>query len=93
MSEEVYRLSWEMVAAAEMHRYCDADPRTHTGTTQTVPNAEIPDEHWHRVTRMTADPWDQYRTLSSWSRAGCEGAPGDRATLGGGRGWLSWVVR
>ncbi|GEM_PF-6868278 len=66
---EMYRLSWESTDIRELWRYSNADPLTHKNTTQIVPNSQIPDEHWHRVSKETADPWDQYRTLKRWADA------------------------
>ncbi len=66
---QIYRLSWEMVSAAELWRYCNADPAFYKNVTQIVPNSQIPDEHWHRVERTDTDPWAQYSTLRQWADA------------------------
>lgn len=66
----MYKLSFEIVGQQFLHLYCNADPRFYTHTTQTVPNSQIPDEHWSVVTREGEDNiLDQYRTLKSWEEA------------------------
>lgn len=63
----LYRLSWEMVDQRELWRYCNADPNFYKNTTQTVPNSQIPDEHWHPLSKMTDNPWQQFNTLREWA--------------------------
>ncbi|HJR04377.1 MAG TPA: hypothetical protein VKA83_22235 [Methylomirabilota bacterium] len=65
----MYRLSFEVVGQQHLHLYSDADPRMYSDTNQVVPNSEIPDEHWHKVSRETDDPWSQYNTLRAWAAA------------------------
>ena len=68
MSDEaVYRLAWEMVSLGELWRYSNANPMEYSGTTQTVPNSQIPDEHWHKLTKDGSNPHEQYRQLKSWA--------------------------
>lgn len=62
-----YRLSWEMVRLSSLGQFSNADPRVYANTAQTVPNSQIPDEHWHSISKETRDPWDQYRTLKQWA--------------------------
>lgn len=69
MTNLTYRLSWEMVATTELVRYSNADPTFYKNTTQIVPNSQIPDEHWHPLTKVTDNPWDQYNTLKRWADA------------------------
>lgn len=69
MADTAYRLSWEMVNLRELWRYSNADPAMYSNTTQTVPNSEIPDEHWRPVSKVTDNPWDQYNTLKRWADA------------------------
>ena len=69
---ETYRLTWEMVGLRYLSLYSDADPQYYSHTQQIVPNSEIPDEHWHPVSKETDDPWGQYRTLSEWAVRGEE---------------------
>ena len=69
MAEDLYRISWEMVNLSEMYRYSNADPFLYKNTKQTVPNSQIPDEHWHPVARETTDPWQQYSSLKRWADA------------------------
>lgn len=66
---DTYRISWEMVSITYLGLYSDADPRMYSNTTQTVPNSQIPDEHWHPVSRETSDPWSQYDQLRKWAEA------------------------
>lgn len=66
---ELYRISWEMVSLGHLHLYSNADPAYYKNTTQVVPNSQIPDEHWHPVSRETDDPWSQYDTLAKWAAA------------------------
>lgn len=67
MSER-WRLTFEMVSPSCLHLYCNADPLYYAHTTQTVPNSEIPDEHWHQVERITDDrPDDQWTMLRQWA--------------------------
>ncbi len=66
---EIYRLSWEMVDLKHLHLYSDRDPYLYKNTTQIVPNSQIPDEHWHPVSKETGDPWDQYNMLRRWAEA------------------------
>lgn len=61
-ADKVYRLTFDSVLPALCARY--ADPVTKR---QNVPSAQIPDEHWHQASRITTDPWDQYRTLRQWA--------------------------
>lgn len=65
--ETVYRLSWEAVGQSELHLYCNADPRWYSHVTQTVPNSQIPDEHWHRIERIDTNPFQQYNQLKKWA--------------------------
>lgn len=60
---EFYRLSFEAVAQGVLRLYCNADPILYKNVTQTVPNSQIPDEHWQPVSRETSDPWQQYHAL------------------------------
>lgn len=64
-----YRLSFEMVNMTELWRYSNADPLQYKNTTQTVPNSQIPDEHWYLVSKETDDPWDQHGQLKAWADA------------------------
>lgn len=66
---EFYRLSWEMVHQRSLHLFCNADPLYYKNVTQTVPNSQIPDEHWHPMSKETGDPWQQYNTLRAWAEA------------------------
>lgn len=66
-THRVYRLSWEMVRQGELWRYCNADPRCYKNTTQTVPNSQIPDEHWYPINKTTDNPWSQYNGLKRWA--------------------------
>jgi hypothetical protein len=61
-----WRLDFEIVKHGEMWRYSDADPRTHAGTTQTIPNSQIPDEHWTPLT-TPAGTLDQFHQLCRWA--------------------------
>lgn len=65
----MYRLSWDMVGLSFLRLYSDADPTFYKNTTQTVPNSRIPDEHWHRVSKETDDPFAQHDTLKRWADA------------------------
>lgn len=67
MPDMTYRLSWEMVKQSELYRYCNADPRVYKGTTQTVPNSQIPANHWYPVSKVTDNPWQQYNKLTEWA--------------------------
>ncbi len=69
MSNDLYRLSFEIVGLKYLHLYSDADPRVYGDTNQVVPNSGIPDEHWHKVTRETDNPWQQYNQLRDWDYA------------------------
>lgn len=69
MSDDLYRISWEMVPLSHLWRYSNADPAYYKNTTQTVPNSQIPDEHWYPVSRETTNPWSQYGTLKRWADA------------------------
>lgn len=69
---DTYRLSWEMVGVQHLHLYCNADPRHYSNVTQIVPNSAIPDEHWHKVSRETDDPWGQRDALRAWAAADIE---------------------
>ncbi len=63
-----YRIKWEMVSLNDLYLFCDADPRTHRGTSQVVPNSEIPDQHWHvQYSTETSDPWQQVMQLKEWA--------------------------
>jgi hypothetical protein len=64
--ETVYRLSWEHVKQSELARYCNADPVLFKNT---VPNSQIPDEHWEPIERVDTNPWSQYNTLKAWAEA------------------------
>lgn len=67
-----YRLTFETVSTQHLGLYSNADPRWYKNTTQIVPNSEIPDEHWHEVSRVAeelTDVEDQYRTLKGWAEA------------------------
>lgn len=70
-----YRLTWEIVNLKELWRYNNADPMVYSNTTQTVPNSEIPDEHWHTVGpvefTIPGDKGrvDQYKTLVAWDQS------------------------
>jgi hypothetical protein len=66
---EMYRLSWEMVGSTHLWRYCNANPTFYKNTTQIVPNSQIPDEHWHGVSREDSNPWQQYHALKAWADA------------------------
>ena len=66
---DLYRLTWEMTSLNFLHLYSNADPRYYKNTTQIAPNSEIPDEHWHEVSRETDDPWQQYNQLKKWADA------------------------
>ena len=66
---DYYRLSWEMVGQRSLRLFCNADPLMYKNVTQTVPNSQIPDEHWHPVSRETSDPWSQYHQLKAWADA------------------------
>lgn len=68
-SGHVYRLSWEMVGQRSLHLFCNADPLLYKNVTQTVPNSQIPDEHWYPMSRETSDPWQQYNQLKKWADA------------------------
>jgi hypothetical protein len=69
-----HRLTFETVGTQYLGLYSNADPRWYSNTTQIVPNSEIPDEHWHEVSRVAelADLEDQYRTLKGWAEADAE---------------------
>lgn len=56
-----------MVSPHTLGQFSNADPTYYENTTQIVPNSEIPDEHWHPVSRETDDPWSQYKVLKEWS--------------------------
>lgn len=56
-----YRLSFEVVDIHKLHLY--------SNPAQTVPNSQIPDEHWHKVSRETSDPWSQHTQLKMWADA------------------------
>lgn len=65
-----YRLEWEAVSIYQLWRYMDADPAHYAGTTQTVPNSQVPDEHWHIVSREDGDGdsiRSQHATLKGWA--------------------------
>lgn len=65
----IYRLSFELVNQGALRKYSDADPTFYKGTTQTVPNSQIPDEDWHPVSKETGDPWQQYHQLRKWEKS------------------------
>lgn len=65
----LHRLSWESVGLGELWRYSNADPALYKNTMQTVPNSQIPDEHWRPVSKEDVNPWAQYRTLKAWADA------------------------
>lgn len=67
--DEMYRISWEMVGQQYLGLYCNADPMFYKNVTQTVPNSQIPDEHWHPVSREGSNPWEQYNNLRVWANA------------------------
>ena len=62
-----FRILFETVYQHKLVHYMTADPLLYTGTTQTVPNSEIPDEHWYEVTTEADNPWDQYWVLLKWA--------------------------
>jgi hypothetical protein len=70
-----YRLTFEVVGQQYLRLYSNADPSYYKHTTQTVPNSEIPDEHWHTVHRELDDGQDlaalrdQCMRLKAWHDA------------------------
>ncbi len=68
---EYYKIVFETVHLNHLHLYCNADPRWYTHTTQTVPNSQIPDEHWYKVERESTQGsiLSQYNTLKEWEAA------------------------
>ncbi len=67
MRVTTYRIRFEVVRLSELWRYSNADPSLYKNTTQTVPNSEIPDEHWYPVTgHESEDPWTQLANLRKW---------------------------
>lgn len=71
MTVITYRLSWEVVDLDKMHLYMNADPRFYKNCTKLVSNADIPDEHWHKVVKVKEtkeeDMTGQYETLKKWA--------------------------
>jgi hypothetical protein len=64
---ELYRLTFEIVSQTHLHLYCNGDPMFYKNVTQTVPNSEIPDEHWQEVSKEDSNPWQQYNALRQWA--------------------------
>jgi hypothetical protein len=64
---EMYRLSWEIVQLGSLWKYSNADPSFYKNTTQTVPNSQIPDDEWERITKLDSNPHSQYNKLKEWS--------------------------
>jgi len=62
----MYKVEFEVVKQNELYRYSNENPIYYKNTTQTVPNSEIPDEHWSKASRETESPWDQYNNLKKW---------------------------
>lgn len=69
MHTEFYRLTWEMVGLSHLALYSSADPMYYKNTRQVVPNSDIPDEHWHEVSKTDSNPREQYDTLKAWADA------------------------
>lgn len=70
MDDAIYRVVFEMVRQDRLAEFMDADPATHRGTRQVVPNSKIPDDAWYQVHgKATVNPWNQYRTLREWAGA------------------------
>lgn len=68
MTDEIYRVVFETVRQDRLKEFLDADPATHRGTSQTVPNSQIPDDAWFEVEgRATDNPWGQFYTLRKWA--------------------------
>lgn len=55
----IYRLTWEMVNLGEIHKYLGYPDRD----IEQTPDQLIPDSKWHKVTKITADPWTQFANL------------------------------
>lgn len=68
----IYRLDFEVVGRQYLVEYMNADPRYYSGCKQIIPNSEIPDEHWHLVSKETTDPHYQYNQLKEWEKADIE---------------------
>jgi hypothetical protein len=65
----LYRISWENVKMGSLRLFSDTDPLFFKNTKQTVPNSQIPDEHWDPpISRETGDPWQQYNQLRAWEK-------------------------
>lgn len=63
-----FRLSFEVVSATNLWKYCDADPTFYKNVTQLIPNSQIPDEDWYKIEKETDNPWEQYNNLRKWDR-------------------------
>lgn len=63
----IYRLRFEAVRQAELHKYCDLPPAFYENVRQMVPNSQIPDEDWSEVITEPRDSADllhvQYANL------------------------------
>lgn len=65
----IYRVVFEVVGQASLGLFTEYDPALSKGHRQTVPNSQIPDEHWHKVEgRPTSEPWQQYNQLRQWDK-------------------------
>lgn len=66
--DRIYRVVFDTVRQDRLKEFCDADPATHSGTSQVIPNSRIPEDAWYRVEgRATDNPWEQYRNLRLWA--------------------------
>lgn len=64
------RIRFETVKMGELWRYCKVDPRLWKGTSQVVPNSQIPESSWSETpTERIGDPAgivDQALRLRHW---------------------------
>jgi hypothetical protein len=62
----IYKIEWEMVSPIGSGAAFYANERPICRPEQ------VAEEHWHRVTRETDNPWQQYHTLKAWAENGRE---------------------
>lgn len=69
MDDAIYRVVFETVYQDRLAEFMNADPATHSNTSQVVRNSAIPEDAWYEVTgRATDNPWGQFYTLQKWER-------------------------
>lgn len=86
--EHVYRVSFELVRPEVIARYTNRETRR-----QSVPSAQIPEQHWQRAERVTTDPWDQYRTLARWAAEESQHVRNVRLEIAVNPEDLEWAAR